>query len=104
MRFLTTEELDRQYRRAYPVDRLPGLGLDRNALGEAGASRVRDGRCRQCGEPILGRPGNATTCLVHRAYLGAPGRDELVRLIDEYEGLVRSLRNALLALDEEAGA
>lgn len=104
MRFLTTEELDRQHRRAYPQDRLPGLGLDRNALGETGDGRARSGRCRECGEPILGRPGHATTCLVHRAYLGAPGRDELVRLIDEYEGLVRSLRNALLALDEEVGA
>jgi hypothetical protein len=102
MRFITTEELDRQYRRAYPMDRLPGLGLDRNALGETGAGRLRNGRCRKCGEPILGRPGNATTCLVHRAYLGAPGRDELVRLLEEYEAVVRSLRNALLALDEGA--
>jgi hypothetical protein len=104
MHFLTTEELDRQYRRVYPSDRMPGLGLDRNSLGELGASRVRNGRCRKCGEPILGRPGNATTCLVHRAYLGAPGRNELVRLIDEYEGLVRSLREALASMDEEGCA
>src|SRR3954466_11461997 len=100
MRHLTCEELDRQTRRAYSSDRLPGLGLDRNALGETGRARVRDGRCRQCGEPILGRPGNATTCLVHRAYLGAPGRDELLRLIDEYEGLVQSLREALASMDQ----
>ncbi|HVX69977.1 MAG TPA: hypothetical protein VHA79_09830 [Mycobacteriales bacterium] len=104
MRFLTCEELDRQTRRAYSSDRLPGLGLDRNALGETGAARVRDRRCRQCGEPILGRPGNATTCLVHRAYLGAPGRQELVNLIEEYEALVRALRSALLALDEGVDA
>jgi hypothetical protein len=79
MRYLTTEELDRE-------------------------SRVHRGRCRECGRPILGRPRNATTCLVHRAYLGAPGRDEMVRLIEEHEALVRALREALSRMDEGAEA
>lgn len=42
-RRMTEQELDRQYRRAYGADRLPGLGLDRNVLGEAGRSRLPEG-------------------------------------------------------------
>jgi len=102
--FLTAEEVERQHLRAYSSDRLPGLGLDRNALGEAGRRRVRDGRCRECGEPILGRPGTTATCLVHRGYLGPPGRSELVALIAEHEALVEALRAALAAMDEEVDA
>lgn len=106
MRFMSLEEIDRQTRRAYPPDRMPGLGLDRDALGETGAARRYDGRCRRCGETIVGRPGNATTCLVHREYPGPPDRAELVALIVEHEAVVRSLRAAVATMDEaeETGA
>ena len=102
--FLSAEEVHRQHLRAYSSDRLPGIGLDRNALGEAGRRRVRDGLCSRCGEPILGRPGNASTCLVHRSYLGPPSRSELVALIKKYEAVIESLRVGLAAMDEEVDA
>ena len=58
--------------------------------------------CSQCGEPILGRAGNASTCLLHRAFRSPPSRSELVAFIDEYETLIETLRAALAAMDEEA--
>lgn len=113
-RRLSPDELDKQYRRAYPDDRLPGLGLDRNALGETGRGRhvllavlpktPRDGMCRECGKPILGRPPTASTCLVHRAFTGAPDRDELMALIEEHKAVIKQLRAALREMDKEAGA
>lgn len=97
--FMTREEIDRQHRRAYGPDRLPGQGADRNALGVTGARRL-DGRCRTCGEPIVGRPGSATTCLIHREYPGPLKRAEMVALIAEHEAVVTSLRKALAEMDE----
>ena len=98
---MSPEALDSQTRRAYSSDRLPGTGADRNALGKAGRRRLRDGRCTECGEPILGRAGNATTCLVHRQYPGPLSRADLVALLAEHEAVVASLREALVAVDEE---
>lgn len=74
--FITTEELDRR--------------------------PVRDGRCRQCGERIVGRPNRATTCLLHRQYPGPPSRSELVALMEEHEAVVTSLRKALVTMDKKA--
>ncbi len=103
-RSMTLEEIDRQTLRAYSSDRLPGIG-DRNALGETGRRRLRlrDGLCTQCGGPILGRPGNATTCLLHRAYPGPLSRSELVERLEATETLAESLRVALAAMDEAEG-
>ena len=116
MRRMSAEELDRQMRRAYPDNRMPGLGLDRNALGETGRERVHfmsldevnrlhraDGVCRVCGEPIVGRPATASTCLIHREYPGPPSREEVVALIEEHEAVVASLRKGLAAMDADAG-
>ena len=115
---MTPEELDRQTRRSYADDRLPGIGLDRNALGVTGMSRLpmpefitteeldrlpaRDGRCRKCGERILGRPGTARMCLLHSAYGRPLTRAELVALVDEHQAVVKALRKALKTMDEEA--
>lgn len=105
MRLMTLEEIDRQHLRSYPADRTPGLGLDRNAPGESGKrrARTRAGRCRECHQPILGRPSTAKTCLLHREYPALPNRVELAEMVAEYEALVESLRVALASLDEEDG-
>lgn len=63
----------------------------------------RSGLCRECGEPIVGRPATASTCLIHREFPGPPTREELVALIEEHEATVALLRKALATIDEEEG-
>ncbi|MCU1679018.1 MAG: hypothetical protein JWM93_3776 [Frankiales bacterium] len=70
---------------------------------ELGRLPVRDGRCRQCGEQILGRPGTARTCLLHSEYRRPLTRTELVALIDEHQTVVKTLRKALKTINKETG-
>lgn len=63
----------------------------------------RSGRCRTCGEPIVGRPATASTCLIHREYPGPPSREEVVSLIEEHEATVALLRKALATIDDGEG-
>lgn len=106
---MTAEQVERQLISAYGRDRLPGSDsrLDRFGLLDAPppiTARPKDGKCRKCGKPIVGRPPTASTCLLHRQYTHPPTRDELVALIEENRLVGKQLRAELRRMDKEASA